>query len=160
MIDALLESLYIQKEEHSTVYSILRSKNIEIENMDIIWDKVNNLNLFGKKTVTNSDTYRDMMITPNAEGYEFVQKYKSYSNYLDVIASEQKKAKDISYKNNIGTYLGGIGSFLAFIISIFSLVNSYVNNESPNKELKHSIDSIKIELEKVIQLNEKRLKKD
>jgi hypothetical protein len=56
--------------------------------------------------------------------------------------------------------LGGIGSFLAFIISIFSLVNSYVNNESPNKELKHSIDSIKIELEKVIQLNEKRLKKD
>jgi hypothetical protein len=93
MIDALLESLYIQKEEHSTVYSILRSKNIEIENMDIIWDKVNNLNLFGKKTVTNSDTYRDMMITPNAEGYEFVQKYKSYSNYLDVIASEQKKQK-------------------------------------------------------------------
>lgn len=160
IIDTLLEYLYIQKEKHGCVYSILRSKNIEIDNMDIICDKVNKLNFFGKETASNNDTYSDMMITANAEGYEFVQKYKSYSNYLKVIDSEQKKAKSISNKNTIGTYLGGIGSFLAFIISIFSLVNSNINNESTNKELKYSIDSIKLEVGKIIQLNEKRIKKD
>ena len=128
--------------------------------MDIIWDKVNTLNFFEKKSVSNSDTYRDMLLTPNAEGYEFVQKYTTYSNYLKIMNSEKEQEKAILRRNNTGTYWGGIGSFLAFIISIISLINSNVNssNEATNTELKHSIDSINLELKKVIQSNEKILK--
>lgn len=160
IIDTLLDYIYLKNNKSGTVLSILKSKNIKVENIEIVHDKVMKLPYYDKEFVSTSDN-RDLMIYPNAEGFEFVKKHTSYSNYLNFQKKENEISISLLKKSANGSFRSGIGAILAIPLSIYSLTYSCMKNDDQDTKrevLKDSVQIMKNELTKVILINENLLK--
>lgn len=144
-IDILLAYIYKEGNASCEVSKLLTSKYFNYSSSYIICQKIDELGLFEVLKLNTEEEGANSFLRPNLKGFEFVEKYGSYSNYL----LEQKKLEEKetnkelwSIKSAMGDYYGGI--YLA-IIAIF--ISLYQCNENKEKDitiqkLQYKIDSI------------------
>lgn len=131
VIDTLLNYIYVQEKLSSSVSSILTNAGYEYTyaNSYIICDKVSGLDLFQLIKAYSSDG-ADYIIQANATGYEFIQLYGTYSNYL-VVSQKEKKRQDKLQENDArGSFWGGIAGVVSLFASVvFFVYTSYQDSK-------------------------------
>ncbi|PLK43542.1 hypothetical protein [Emticicia sp. TH156] len=150
VIDILLDYIYIQQNDTVRVSDILKVAEIDFSrhNALIILSKIDEVQLFKTHSVT-SQSGLDYKISPCASGYEFVNEYGSYSNYIKESKKDKERLDSLKEKDAKGSYWGGIAgvvsflfSILIFLYSIFQNSKQDIKQEKINEEVMKTIEKL------------------
>lgn len=163
IVDIALSHIYNNNGSYIEVSKICQQNNIDFNssNSGIICAKFKQVDLFEVHEYASKYGY-DSGLTPSLKGYEFYQKYGSYSNYLDIQHKAEEKAQRLAEKSAKGTHWSGIGALIAIPLSVISIAFSIYSYYQTNKLAKvndataDTLKSIKTQVKEIAKPTYKR----
>lgn len=144
VVDAVLDGLYHQNKNHICASDLIQQMGLSYDqsNSDIICDKLESLPYYDKIAVA-SRSGSDLLLSRNGLGFEFIQKYSSYSNYVQVSEDAERQSKRIAEQGSRGSFWSGVGAVLAIPLSIVSLVYTYQKDQKQERNIEILSDSLR-----------------
>lgn len=169
-IDILIDVVYNQKKSNQSISNIFESKGIDHDYLrsHIICEKVDELSIF--RTInTSSSSGADRILYSNPRGLAFVDKFKTYSKFLNQQKIEEefeqnkikeKEQRELeAHEANLTASKAAVSSkksswtssIIAAIATLFAIIQYFKSNEINDKYDKAivQIDSLKQDLKEM-----------
>jgi hypothetical protein len=169
-IDILIDAVYNQKIRNQNISNIFKSKGIDYDydSSHNICEKVEELGIF--RTInTSSSSGADLILYSNQNGLIFVDKFKTYSNFLyqqkikeefeQIKIKEKEQRELVAHEANLTASKAAVSSkksswtssIIAAIATLFAIIQYFKSNEINEKYDKAivQIDSLKQDLKEM-----------